>query len=562
MIPLPFAAPHAAVVGRPHVRDLGRLDARVPLKIGILFRYRNENELRELVRLQSTRSSPLFKHYLTRAQWNATFAPDPRNVARTLTLLGREGFRISRLADNRGFAIATAPAGIVERAFATQFRAVDVAGRRAYRSVRRPTIPANLPGIAALSGFDTTSPAAYPSHRVVAREPRLAAATATASPLPISTTTPGPNPSPEATLEAGATYVRGSNTGYGPVALAVAYDYPVQHGYGGRGRAIATVGSGDFTDSDLSAFESAFADKFTGTIHRVSVDGGPAAPAGTDTPPNLEATLDVEASLGLAPDADFYAYEVDSTYDTAIEDAYNQIDSDDLVDVVSSSFINCENFDPAIEYAEGYLAMQGAAKGITFVASAGDANGLACYVVVAQAGNMGVNAFVAVGVPAADQYFTGVDGTDLVVDLTTGAYVAETGYENGDGGVSVFEPRPNWQASTSGTSASGRTVPDISLDAGNATGYDVYFFNTEVPTGGTSLSSPLFAAMIAEIDEVQGTRNGWVNPRLYQIVNAQGYGYAFRDIIAGTDGLYTSTTGYDEESGIGSVLGWELAGEL
>jgi subtilase family serine protease len=559
MIPFAFAAPQVAVVGRPAARDLGPLEAHVPVKVGILFRYRSEAELRELVRLQSTRTSPLFKHYLTRAQWNATFAPDARTVSRTLATLQRAGFRISRIAENRGFAIATAPASVVERTFATRLRAIDVDGRAAYRSEREPRIPANLAGIASLSGFDTTTPAQLPHHRV--RE-RAAAAVASPSPEPISTTTPGPNPSPEPTLEDGASYVRGSDTGYGPVALAVAYDYPVQHGYAGRGRAIATVGSGDFTASDLSAFESAFAVTFTGTIHRVSIDGGPSGPAGADTQPNLEATLDVEASLGLAPDADFYAYETGDMYDTSIEDAYNQIDSDDAVDVVSSSFINCENFDPAIEYAEGYLAMQGAAKGITFVASAGDENGLACYVVVKQAGNMGVNGFVAVGVPAADQYFTGVDGSDLVVSVDTGAYVAETGYENGDGGVSIFEPRPDWQASTSGTSASGRTVPDVSLDAGNATGYDVYFDNTSVPTGGTSLSSPLLAAMVAEIDEVQGTRNGWINPRLYQIVDAQGYGYAFRDITVGTDGLYTATTGYDEESGIGSLLGWELAGEL
>ena len=90
----------------------------------------------------------------------------------------------------------------------------------------------------------------------------------------------------------------------------------------------------------------------------------------------------------------------------------------------------------------------------------------------------------------------------------------------------------------------------------------MYFHGTTVPTGGTSLSSPLMAAMVAEVDEVEGTRNGWINPRLYQIFNAQSYGFAFRDITAGTDGLYTATAGYDRESGIGSVRAWELAGEL
>jgi kumamolisin len=70
------------------------------------------------------------------------------------------------------------------------------------------------------------------------------------------------------------------------------------------------------------------------------------------------------------------------------------------------------------------------------------------------------------------------------------------------------------------------------------------------------------AALVAEIDEIQGTRNGWINPRLYQIQNTQGYTWAYRDVITGTNGTQTAGTGYDELTGIGSPLGWELAGEL
>jgi subtilase family serine protease len=561
----------AAYIERAPAHDLGRLRAAASVKLGILFRYRNESELRALVRLQASPRSPLFKHYLTRAQWNATFAPDARDVARTIASLERAGFRISDLADNRGFAYATASASVVERTFATQFHVFARSGRVGYRNTRPAVIPKTLPAIVALSGLDTIDAMQLPIHRVAPRPEAMTGrayaanarvdVTATASPRPISTTTPGPNPSPEPTLVTGAGYVRGSDTAYGPVALALAYDYPVMHGYGGRGRAIATVGSGDFLDADLKTFAAQYAVPLSGTVHRISVNGGPGDKAGQNTQPNLEATLDVEASLGLAPGVNFYAYEIPDGFDSSVEAAYNQIVSDDVVDVVSSSFTDCENFNSAIEYAQGYLAMQGAAKGITFVASAGDSNGLACYSIVQQAGNASLNIFVSVGIPAADQYFTAVDGSDLVVD-TNGNYVAETGFEMGTGGTSVFEPRPDWQAATSGTVASGRTVPDIALDAGNATGYDVYFIDTFLPTGGTSLSSPLFAAMIAEIDEVEGTRNGWVNPRLYQIVNQQSYGYAFRDITLGTDGLYTATTGYDEESGLGSVKAWELAGEL
>ena len=72
----------------------------------------------------------------------------------------------------------------------------------------------------------------------------------------------------------------------------------------------------------------------------------------------------------------------------------------------------------------------------------------------------------------------------------------------------------------------------------------------------------MFCAMIVEIDQVQQSRNGWVNPRLYQIQQGQGYGYAMRDVIGGSNVGYVATPGYDNVTGIGSLIGFELASEL
>ncbi len=105
-------------------------------------------------------------------------------------------------------------------------------------------------------------------------------------------------------------------------------------------------------------------------------------------------------------------------------------------------------------------------------------------------------------------------------------------------------------------------MPDVALDASIQTGYTLVDMGTPVPEGGTSLATPLFASMIAEVDQVQGARNGWLNPRLYQIQNAQGYGFAFRDVTLGTNGTQTAGTGYDQLTGLGSLRGWELAGTL
>jgi subtilase family serine protease len=95
--------------------------------------------------------------------------------------------------------------------------------------------------------------------------------------------------------------------------------------------------------------------------------------------------------------------------------------------------------------------------------------------------------------------------------------------------------------------------------------------------GGTSLASPVFIAMQAAINSVQGSRNGFVNPRLYAIAAAEytangttgttgpaglpgNYSFALRDITSGNDGTYDAGNGYDLASGLGSLLGWELAG--
>ena len=74
--------------------------------------------------------------------------------------------------------------------------------------------------------------------------------------------------------------------------------------------------------------------------------------------------------------------------------------------------------------------------------------------------------------------------------------------------------------------------------------------------GGTSLSSPLWSAIIADRDGYQGQRNGNVNPLLYALYNIAP-GLYFND-ISGTgqattnNGLFPATSGYDLASGIGT----------
>jgi subtilase family serine protease len=77
--------------------------------------------------------------------------------------------------------------------------------------------------------------------------------------------------------------------------------------------------------------------------------------------------------------------------------------------------------------------------------------------------------------------------------------------------------------------------------------------------GGTSLSSPLWAAIIADRDSYQGHRSGNINPLVYSLFNTDPSRY-FNDITgigplqqaATNNGLFPTTPGYDMATGIGS----------
>jgi len=132
-------------------------------------------------------------------------------------------------------------------------------------------------------------------------------------------------------------------------------------------------------------------------------------------------------------------------------------------------------------------------------------------------------------------------------------------------------------------------VPDVSLDGDPGTGMLIGQTQTfpdgskrysEYRLGGTSLSSPLFAGVMALADQASGNRHGFTNPLFYSQAGSQTY----RDVVSpsqpfalvrndfangvdGTDGTVThlrtfNTTGtihtrpgYDDVTGLGSPNG-------
>lgn len=101
-----------------------------------------------------------------------------------------------------------------------------------------------------------------------------------------------------------------------------------------------------------------------------------------------------------------------------------------------------------------------------------------------------------------------------------------------------------------------RGVPDVAGNAAEATGYQILCDGQKFPdaskgippVGGTSAVAPLWAGLIACINQSLGKPVGFVNPRLYAIPQAAG---AFHEITQGTNGLYSAKAGWNPCTGLG-----------
>src|SRR5579862_1713799 len=109
----------ASIPRVPGVRDFGRRNAAMPVRVTLTLNYNHQAELDQLVRNQSDRHSPLYHHFLTSQQFNNYFAPTPQQEARVLLSLRAAGFQITHVFPNRTLVGAQAPSTTVERFFNT-----------------------------------------------------------------------------------------------------------------------------------------------------------------------------------------------------------------------------------------------------------------------------------------------------------------------------------------------------------------------------------------------------------------------------------------------------------
>jgi len=176
--------------------------------------------------------------------------------------------------------------------------------------------------------------------------------------------------------------------------------------------------------------------------------------------------------------------------------------------------------------------------------------------------------------PASSPYVLGCGGTKLTA--ANGKIVSEVVWNEGlgsggGGGVSDMNPLPPWQAgivppSVNPTHHVGRGVPDVCGDGGPQTGYQIVCRGKHHVVGGTSAVAPLWAGLLARINQKLGKPVGYFNPLLYSKL---GNSAAFHDITKGNNdttggqiGGYSAGKGWDACSGWGSPDGAKLLQEF
>jgi kumamolisin len=126
------------------------------------------------------------------------------------------------------------------------------------------------------------------------------------------------------------------------------------------------------------------------------------------------------------------------------------------------------------------------------------------------------------------------------------------------GGISDVFPLPDWQKSAKVPPSAnsnhriGRGVPDVAGDADPNTGYNILVDGQTGVIGGTSAVAPLWAALVALVNQSLGKPVGFLNPLLYQQAADN------RDITSGNNGAYSAGAGWDACTGLGSPDGKKL----
>jgi subtilase family serine protease len=279
----------------------------------------------------------------------------------------------------------------------------------------------------------------------------------------------------------------------------------------------------------------------------------------------------------LAPGAtiDYYQSTVGSNgyaSQTGLEDALNLAGTDaNNNGQITNSWDYCSSSTDPFETTTESILASNAATGHDYLFASGD-NGSACHDVTTGFYQDPYPFF-----PASSPYVTSVGATEFS-STVNGGYPGEVAhsysgcsplcgliYPSGSGGgYSNAFPRASWQIDPNAN----RAFPDVAADGDpNTPACVVYGSNTSCTSiAGTSLSSPLWAGMLAVVNSyLLGNgepATGFADAALYSMATATQPYPAYHDITSGTNGQYSCAPGWDPVTGLGSPDLYNLARDL
>ena len=530
-------------------RRVRSADDRGPVEVGrklphmtLVFKRNPEQRaaLDRLLRELQDHSSPNYHKWLTPEEFGARFGPSGADLKEAADWLRSEGFTVESTARGRGWIVFSGTVAQAQNAFHTEIHGYQVGARAHFAPAVAPSIPARFETlVGTIRGLDDFY--FEPTKRT----------------RPLYTAADGTH-------------------ALAPGDLGWIYDFQP----GGYGQTIAVVGESEVDLADIRQFRSIF--QLPPNDPQTILAGDD---PGTDPSALQEADADLEWAGAVAPNATIlYAYATD------VFVASQYVIDQNLAPILTFSFTECE---PNVSQGDASslqdLAQQANAQGITWIAASGDAGAAAC-----DQGEYPATNGLAVSLPASLPEVTGVGGTEFnepSSSWNTGnssngtsvfGYLPEIAWNDtssslglaaSGGGASVLFPKPSWQTGLGVPADGARDVPDLAFTASFS--HDPYIVISGGKTyaaGGTSLSAPAFAGMLALVE--QGGNGqvslafGNINPGLYALASEQIANSIFHDITSGNNFVpctvgtqdcangtlgYTAGTGYDLVTGLGSI---------
>jgi subtilase family serine protease len=604
------------------------------IEVKLYLALRDQAGLERAVESVSSPDSPQYGGYLTPQQFRARYAPTDATVAQVRAFLTSFGLTATAMPENRSYIAASGTVEAVEKAFGTSLKTYRKDGQTLRAAAGPATVPTSLAGtVIAVSGLASRGRAMAPRHTVDAPA-KVAKAAAPRAASRVGTHAPPPDAfvnAPPCSAYFGQKTAKGTPPAYGkvqsyapcgytPAQLQGAYGLSTAVRAGADGRGVKVAITDAYAAPTIAEDADTYATKHGQAAFRrkqLTQVLPPAFRFGYDDKENGdqcgeqgwygEETLDVEAVHAVAPRADVVYVASASCDDGDFLDALTKIVDGHLADIVSNSWGSTGETTPddlRKAYHETFL--QAALEGIGIYFSSGDSGD-----------NSGTNpgGVASVDSPVSDPLVTAVGGTALAIDARN-RRTFETGWGTGksvltDGAWTPALPGPFTSGAGGGTSQvfdqpfyqrravpaeianrygkPARALPDIAALADPNTGMRVGETQTfpdgsvkysEYRIGGTSLSSPLMAGIMAIADQVGGRAHGFANPAFYRLAGSRALydvkgappvpavvRVDYKNLVNDSEGLVTSIRslnvtqsikvrpGYDDVTGVGTPNG-------